>query len=189
MGDNNNLIKIGIIFKKIRKAKNLTLNEIAKKTGLSKSLVSKIENLRTIPSLPVIIKIADALNKNLSDLFVDMETEASKDFILITKDKRELLDREESKGFKYFSLIIKNKNNLVFESFFVTLEEYTKRKLVTTNGDQFLFILKGSIELLLRDEVITLNKGDSIYFNGKIPHVTKNTYKGISEFLVIYLIE
>lgn len=189
MGLNDNLIKIGTIFKKIRKLKNLTLNEIAIITGLSKSLISKIENLRTIPSLPVVIKIADSLNKNLSELLAEIEVETLKDYILVPKNKRELMEREESKGFKYFSLILKNKSNLVFESFIVTLEKYTKRKFVTTNGDQFIFILKGSIELLLKDKVIVLNKGDSIYFDGRIPHVTRNIHEGNSEFLVIYLIE
>jgi transcriptional regulator with XRE-family HTH domain len=189
MSENDKLIRLGIEFKKIRKSKNLTLREIANKTKLSKSLISKIENLRTIPSLPVVIKIADALNKNLSELFTDIGVDESKDYILVPKNKRELIEREQSKGFKYYSLVIKNKSNLVFESFFVTLEKYTKRKLITTNGDQFIFIIKGSIELMLRDKTINLKKGDSIYFDGRIPHVTRNTYIGNSEFIVIYLLE
>ncbi len=186
---NDNIIKLGIIIKKIRKSKNLTLKDIACKTSLSKSIISKIENLRTVPSLPTIIKIAEALNKNLSDLFAEVEVDDSKDYILVRSDKREPIEREKSKGFNYFTLIIKNKNNFVFESFYLTLDEYTKRKPVTTNGEEFLFILKGSIELSLKNEAIVLNDGDSIYFNGRIPHATRNIYKEKSELLSINLVE
>ncbi|MCJ7665909.1 MAG: XRE family transcriptional regulator [Actinobacteria bacterium] len=186
---NENTIKLGIIIKKIRKSKDLTLKDIAGKTGLSKSLISKIENLRTVPSLSVIIKIARALNKNLSELFAEVEVDDRNDYILVRSDKKDPVEREKSKGFNYFSLIITNKSNYVFQSFFVTLDEYTKRSPVTTNGEEFLFILKGSIELLLKNETIVLNKGDSIYFNGRIPHVTRNIFKGKSELLSINLVE
>jgi transcriptional regulator with XRE-family HTH domain len=189
MIEDNNIIKLGIIIKKYRRAKGLTLKDIAEQTGISKSLVSKIENLRTIPSLPVITKITKALHISLSELFSEIEDEETKDYIIIRSNERETIEREASKGYNYYSLVMKNKNNFAFQSFFVSLDEFTKRKPVTTNGEQFLFILKGSIELTLKNEKIILNKGDSIYFDGRMPHVSKNTHNGKSEFLSINLVE
>ena len=63
-----NLITIGLQIRRIRKDKNLSLQEIANRTGLSKSLMSKVENFRTIPSLPVLLKISDALNVDMAEL-------------------------------------------------------------------------------------------------------------------------
>ena len=61
-----NLITVGLQIRQIRKDKNLSLQEIANRTGLSKSLLSKVENFRTIPSLPVLLRISNALNVDMA---------------------------------------------------------------------------------------------------------------------------
>ncbi len=185
----NNLINLGISIKRERKSKNMRLSEVADIAGVSKSLLSKIENFRTIPSLPVLIKITNALKINIGELFSELEETKEPDYIITRRDEMEVVKREKSKGFLYQSLILKSRKDFFFESFIVTLEKGSERKTVSTNGDEFLFILEGSIDLILGNDRISLCGGDSIYFNGRIPHVPKNTSEGKTRFLIIYLVE
>ena len=68
----NSLFKIGLNIRQARKKRELTLSDIARHTGLSKGLLSKIENFRTLPSQPVLSAIARSLNltKSSAELLV-----------------------------------------------------------------------------------------------------------------------
>ena len=66
------LIVLGTRIKKIRKERKMTLQALADRTGLTAGLLSKIENFRTIPSLPVLVGIAAALQIDLAALFEGM---------------------------------------------------------------------------------------------------------------------
>lgn len=67
--------KIAAKIREIRIAKNLTVQQLADRAGVSKGLLSKIENSRTIPSLPVFVRILRSLKLGFQDFFKDMETE------------------------------------------------------------------------------------------------------------------
>ena len=59
----------------IRKSANISQKELSQKTGITQANISKIENGRYIPSIPVLKRIADGLNKRLSVDFVEVEEE------------------------------------------------------------------------------------------------------------------
>ncbi len=75
------LINIGRQLKLARQKRDLTLQQVAKRTGVSAGLISKIENLRTTPSLPVLLKIMQTLNIDLSEL--DLSSNVKGDYIVI----------------------------------------------------------------------------------------------------------
>lgn len=184
-----NLITIGLQIRHIRKDKNLSLQEIANRTGLSKSLLSKVENFRTIPSLPVLLRISNALNVDMAELVKGINKNHKQAYIIVRKNEREIIERENARGFTYESLIIaENKKTSLFESFILTLGKDSKRKPVSTDGNEFLFMLKGEIEFEYGKKKILLRKGDSMFFNGRIPHVPKNIGQGEAKILVIYLL-
>ena len=66
---NDDLLVLGGRLREIRKKKGLTLQQLADRTGLTAGLLSKIENLRTSPSLPVLSDLATALGTDMADLF------------------------------------------------------------------------------------------------------------------------
>ena len=184
-----NLITIGLQIRRIRKDKNLSLQEIANRTGLSKSLMSKVENFRTIPSLPVLLKISDALNVDMAELVKGINKKHKQAYIIVRKNEKKIIKRENARGFTYESLIItENKKTSLFESFILTLKRDAKRKLVSTDGNEFLFILDGKIEFEYGKKKICLMNGDLIFFDGRIPHVPKNMGQGEAKILVIYLL-
>ena len=67
------LLGIGKKIRAYRKNKDLTISTVAKKAGVSKGLISKIENGRTMPSLPVLISIINALEIDMSNFFNGIE--------------------------------------------------------------------------------------------------------------------
>ena len=179
---------IGLRIKQIRNDKDLSLQDIAGKSGLSKSFLSKVENFRTIPSLPVLLKIADVLNVNITELVKDINKKRKLSYVVVRKNERKVIAREKAKGFRYELLITENTKSLLFESFVLTLEKDARRKSVSTDGDEFLFILKGKIEFEYGGEKIVLGKGDSVFFDGRIPHLPKNIGRGETKILVVYLL-
>ena len=75
----------------------MTLQDVANKSDVSAGLLSKIENFRTVPSLPVLLSIAKSLEVDMSELVKDVTTDGStSDHIIIRGDSRERIDREES---------------------------------------------------------------------------------------------
>ena len=183
------LFKLATTIKQRRKAQGLNLEALAGRAGVSKSLISKIENHRTIPSLPVILRIAQGLKTNLSELSAGIEVKDEYSYILVRKNERLNEEKEEAVGFQYQSLVMENINNIFFETSILSIEKGAKRKPVSSDGSEFLYILKGSIEFLLGEERILLTKGDAFFFDGRIPHVPINIGEQQAELLVVYLIE
>ncbi len=186
---NTNLIKIGLRIRQIRKERNFSLQDVADRSGLSKSLISKVENFRTIPSLPVLSKITEVLKVKVAEIVKGIEEKNEQIYIVTRKNERKILQRESAKGFIYELLMTENANNSLFESFVLTLEKGARRKSVSTDGHEFLFILKGEIKFHYGKEKIVLKKGDSIFFDGRTPHVPENMGKSEARFLVVYLLD
>src|SRR5271170_3969761 len=96
------LLLLGDKIKTKRTLKNITLEQLAQKAGVSKGLISQIENNRTVPSLPVLFNIIHSLEENLRSFFEDMQDSFSKNHILIVrKGQEKLFSKEPVRGFSY----------------------------------------------------------------------------------------
>jgi transcriptional regulator with XRE-family HTH domain len=181
-------LKIGKKIKEIRQERKNTLMDVAVKAGVSKSLLSKIENGRTIPSLPVLIQIIRALESDLNHFFADISDDISYGYIHKKAENYALYQKEDSEGFSYYSILSENIQNMVFQSSILKLEPGAKRETVVTDGFTFIYLLEGEINYVLGKENIKLKMGDSLFFDGKIPHVPQNKTNETAILLVIYLI-
>ncbi|MBF0244671.1 MAG: cupin domain-containing protein, partial [Planctomycetes bacterium] len=74
------------------------------------------------------------------------------------------------------------------EVFLLTLEPGAKRRLSSSDGQQFIFMLAGGIEFRHGEKLYTLEEGDALYFDGRIPHVPLNPGKKNARFLSVYLL-
>ncbi len=63
-----------------------------------------------------------------------------------------------------------------------------QRALVTTDGYTYLYVLKGDLIYIMGEERLTLEMGDSLFFNGKIPHKPLNETHTTASLLVVYLL-
>jgi transcriptional regulator with XRE-family HTH domain len=166
-------IRVGEKVKVLREEKGLPLKELADLTGFSTALLSQIENHLVSPSLGTMIKLAKALGVRVGDFLGETEGEP---FAIVRKDERKTVSRFASKegvryGYSYESLGFEKKNRHM-EPFIVTLEPATIKSSKTSvhDGEEFIFVLEGEMEVVLGTHTDVLYPGDSIYYDSNIPH-------------------
>ena len=179
---------VGEKVRELRSARGWTLDALARATGLSKGLLSKIENFRAVPSLPVLATIARALDRDLADLVADVQARPARPWLLVRSGEARPVKREDARGFRYRALPAADCGGTQFQAFRLELAPGASRDPATTDGDEFLHLMRGEIEFVLGDEEIRLAAGDSLYFDGRVPHVPRNRSRALAELLVIYLI-
>lgn len=181
------LIGIGKRIKMIRKKQGITISNLASNAGVSNGLISRIENGRTIPSLPVLLEIIGALEIDVSTFFEGVEKRTGAKFIHIKKEDQQILEKEiEAKGFSYHQIFGKSLHAIGFEAVILNLYPNSEREKVITDAWEFKYIISGQCVYDIDDEEVELKQGDSIYFNGRLPHVPKNRGNQNCVMLVLY---
>jgi len=180
---------VGKRIKELRLSKELKLVDIAIGSGISKGLLSRIENERTIPSLPVLFNIINALNENPTSFFEHLNYVSNSPFYMLLKSKDyQPIEKEDSVGFHYYSIMSHSFRDITFSVVFLELKPLAKRDMVTTDGMEFIYLIEGDIDYRLGDATITMNQGDSLFFDGRVPHLKINKSTKAARILVIYLL-
>lgn len=181
------LIGIGKRIKEIRKKSGKTISDVAQRADVTGGLISRIENGRTIPSLPVFLKIISALDFEVIDFFSGMPEVAGTKFIVSRKEDNSGMEKEdEAVGFNYTYIFGKQLSSLGFETVLLEIQPDSSRESVTTDAYEFKYILTGECWYIIGDEEVLLKEGDSIFFDGRIPHVPINKGSVSSKMLVVY---
>ncbi len=182
------LIQISNKLKIERKARGITIQKLAEKAKVSKALISQIENNRTIPSLLVLINIINSLEIDLNKFFKNISFENPNQQVIIRrKNEYEKFEKEHSPGFSYFRILSKSFTNSLIDIVLLELEQGASRiKMVKTNAFEYKYLIQGSIEYHIKDDVYILEEGDSILFDATLPHRPVNTSKSTAKFLIIY---
>ncbi|HEY9195961.1 MAG TPA: XRE family transcriptional regulator [Mucilaginibacter sp.] len=184
------LIQISNRIKERRRDKNITVQELAVRANVSKGLISQIENSRTIPSLIVLIDIIKALEIDLNEFFKDMRSKSDHLPVLVKrKHEYDYFEKEHADGFHYQRIFTQSISQSTVDIVILELEPDATRPLVETEAFEYKYILSGTIAYQFNDDVITLNQGDSMLFDGRIPHTPKNTGNTTASMLVIYFFE
>ena len=181
-------IRVGEKVKVLREQKGLSLKELADLTGFSTALLSQMENHLVSPSLGTMIKLAKALGVRVGDFFGETEGEP---FAIVRKDERKTVSRFASKegvkyGYSYESLGFEKKNRHM-EPFIVTLEPATIKTSKTSvhDGEEFIFVLEGEMEVILGTHTDVLYPGDSIYYDSNIPHRVQCHQEKVTRILAV----
>ena len=181
------LIGIGKRIKEIRKNGNLTISEIAMRAGVTSGLISRIENGRTIPSLPVLLKIISSLDIEVTDFFSGLPQANGYKYIISRKEENTVIEKEDDAvGFSYSYIFGKQINSLGFEAVLLQVHPNSKREKVHTDAYEFKYMLSGECYYVIDDEEVLLKEGDSIFFDGRIAHVPENRSENTATILVLY---
>lgn len=183
------LLVIGDKIKAKRTHKNITLMELASRAGVSKGLISQIENNRTVPSLPVLLAIIHALEEDLKSFFEDMQDHFSNGHIaIIRKGEEKKFEKEPVKGFLYKRILTKSIVSQAVDFVVLQLKPgANRRQLIQTEAWEFKYILKGNVEYQIEKQKFLLQEGDTLLFDGRARHRLKNTGKVDAIILVVYL--
>ena len=183
-------IQISNRIKERRREKNITVQELASQANVSKGLISQIENSRTIPSLIVLIDIIKALNIDLNEFFKDIRTISDRSPILVKrKAEYDHFEKEHASGFHYQRILTRFIDHSTVDIVILELEPNATRPLVETDAFEYKYILTGEIEYQFNEERIKLSQGDSMLFDGRIPHTPINLGQQTASMLVVYFFE
>lgn len=183
----NYLLNIGKRIKNIRKEKQLIISQVADGAGVSNGLISRIENGRTIPSLPVLFNIIGALQIDIGSFFDGMESANDNNHIVIRANEYKNIEKEvEAEGFAYKFIFNKGLKSIGFEAVLLEVMPNSKREKVSTDAYEFKYVLSGEINYLIDNEEVLLKEGDSLFFDGRIPHVPVNKSDKKASMLVLY---
>ncbi|WMT81338.1 cupin domain-containing protein [Terrisporobacter mayombei] len=166
-------IDIGKKIRELRKSKKFSIIDLSQESGLSTGLISQIERNMVVPSIKVMWKIANVLEVNIG-YFFDEDDENIEEKIVVRKNHRKSINTNDST--KSYELLMPNLNNKSIEFILITLSKETKinKELVSHKGEECGYIIEGKMKIILENKEYILEKGDSFYFDSKIPHVYEN---------------
>jgi mannose-6-phosphate isomerase-like protein (cupin superfamily) len=166
----------------------MRLVDLSNQANISSAMLSKIENGRIIPTIPTLFQLITALDVEPSTFFAELNDQNKfSNYLLIRQENYVSYIKEESaQGFNYQSILEHTLGSDNFQISLVTLDPDNKRPQVSTNAFEFLFLIEGQIKFHLEETVLEIRKGDSLFFDGRIPHVPINTQKQPVIYLVIY---
>lgn len=159
--------RIGSNLKELRTAMGLSPKRLAEETKLSPAFFSRLEKGSVMPSISTLQIIADALKVDIEQFF----RRGEEGYVINRAEKRPFI---RPKGRRYrIALLAENMENAFMEPFLSALPRKDKEgetEFTTHEGQEFLYVVEGSMELTLGDQKFTLKKGDAAYWNGVIPH-------------------
>lgn len=158
-------MKIGKKIKELRLAKALTQEELADRAELSKGFISQIENDLTSPSIATLVDILQCLGTDLKEFFSDMSDEQ---VVFHKDDYFEKSDCELKNTIKW---IIPNAQKNMMEPILLTLEANGSTYIDTPHeGEEFGYVLKGSVNVHIGNKVYIAKKGESFYYEASKKH-------------------
>lgn len=153
-----------------RRHANLTLQDVARLSGLSVGMISKVENGQTSPSLRTLGRLASALDIPVTTFFRGLEEEQEASFVKKGKGI-ELLRRGSGDGQRYELLAASKGPRRQIKPFLVSLtEEHGSFPLFQHDGVEFMFMLEGRLAYRFGRHVYEMEPGDSLLIEGSVPH-------------------
>lgn len=168
-------VDVGQRVREVREAGNLSLEDISQRTGLDIGLLKQIEDSQVAPPLGTVIKLAKALDLKMGYF---ISGEESRPYTIVRRDDRKVVSRYDSKKAKYYGYgyesLAPHKKDRHMEPFMVTLDPAeTEEERSTHDGQEFIYVMEGTMEVRLGRDVHFLESGDSIYYDSTVPHLVK----------------
>ena len=164
---------IGKNIQKLRNARNLTLNVLSERSGVSKAMLSQIESDKVNPTIATVWKIARGLGVDLQDLF-DSNATPKRKFAVNRSEAIKVLDTaEHGVTIKVFSPLEMAGDleiyMLVFDPKAVLASEPHM-----AGTEEFLTVIKGSVKVTAGGNRTELHKGDFLAYHSDIEHAITN---------------
>lgn len=172
------MIKIGDKIRNLRLKNNLTQSELGNRCDLTKGFISQLESDLTSPSLSTLEDILQCLGTSFQEFFSDVKTEK----IVYKKEDIIIKDFGDTRVFWLVSDAQKNE----MEPVMIELEcEAQTEEEAPHAGEEFGYVLSGTVSLVRGNKVYRIRKGESFYFQAMTPHYIKNCGKTTAKVLWI----
>jgi len=159
---------IGHRIKDMRLRRGWTLDELAKKTNCTSGFLSQLERGKVAPSITTLYAIADVLDIKITDFFPETISPPR----VVRCEQRQTFRIEGSSTI--YSPLMDRLPQAIFQSFILTIlpasQALTTDEARSHFGEEFYYVLSGTLRFVIDDSFYDLYAGDSIYFHSSWKH-------------------
>ncbi len=168
---------VGKKIKAARTQKKMTLDQVANETGCSTDYLKKVESGKEIPPVGTLLQIARALQIDSGFLLKEQES---------TRKARAKAYSKRTDNYAYDTLT-PGAENKHLKAFRVSIAARKEHKGVgyQHEGEEFVYVLSGKVEISVGDHVNSLGPADSLHFNSGIQHHMRNVGDEDAELVVV----
>lgn len=165
---------LGTKIEKLRCSKGLSIEDVSIKCDLTENQLLIIESGEAIPSLSVLIKICHCLEISIGTLLDGIEVEG----VAVTRNGKRPeainmssgIHDDTANSLEFYSMA-PTKSNRHMEPFIIYINRNdNKQELSSHEGEEFIYIISGELELTHGDTKTVVKEGDSVYYDSIIPH-------------------
>lgn len=170
----SNPVRLGARLKLARQTRGLTLKALAQAADCSESLLSKIENGKASPSLPMLHRLVQALDSNIGWMFEETDGEEGVVFRAGTRPLIALDPLRRGEGISLERIIPYSPGHLLQCNIHHIDAGGESAGPIQHVGEEVGYVLVGEIELMIGDKTFRLSAGDSFVFNSELAHWYRN---------------
>ena len=183
-GSNVDAPSIGDRIRFMRKQRGMTLDQLAETASLTKSYLSKIERGISVPSIATALKVAGSFEMSVGQLLGEERGDES--LCVVRRSERKPFMREGSASGYNYEMVAAPKRFKTMEPFIMRPPfEFEIDQFFEHVGEEFIFVLSGTIQFELPNWQVVLKAGDAIYFDSHLPHRSRSLGKKLAETLVV----
>ena len=162
---------LGAALREQRLAHGLTIAEVSTLAGISRGMLSKIENGQCATSLDTLHRLARSLGISLSALFRDVDVIEGNAQLVRAGEGMEVVRRGTRSGHTYHLLAYDQGPEKLFEPFLITLDDASEVFPTFQHpGTELIYMLKGRMTYRHGNETYEIGPGDTLTFRGDVPH-------------------
>jgi quercetin dioxygenase-like cupin family protein len=168
---------VGKKIKKARTSKKISYEALANDTGFSIDFLKKVEAGKITPPVGSLLQISRALEIDSGDLLKDEEDRIQDRIQAYTQ-------RTSSYAYATLTPGAENKH---LKAFRVKIDALKDHEGVSYNheGEEFVYVLEGTIEVVVGEHINTVSAGESLHFNSGIQHLLRNVGETDAELIVV----
>lgn len=176
---------VGKNIKAIRKQKDITLQELADRTGFTKSYISKIERSKKAPPYATVNKIAMALEVEVAYLLSEDLSDYSDIRISFTKKNagKTVETLGSSYGYKYEALGYSKPGKNMQP--YIVQAAFNEENIFQHEGEELIYVLEGKYLFIYDGKEYIMEEGDSVYFDSGVPHSARSLGKKKAKVLAV----
>jgi transcriptional regulator with XRE-family HTH domain len=167
-------LQVGARLKHARQLAGIRMRELAAKVGCTEGMISKIENARVMPSLPMLQRLVEALGRDLPSFFGSNPDAPG---LVLRAGQRPIATTDpirKGHGVHYERLIPFGAGNLLEGNIHVVAPDGAKHDPITHQGETMGYLIQGQLELSIEGTTYLLNAGDSFFFKNHLTNSYRN---------------
>ena len=162
--------KIGKRITTFRKRLEMSVEDLSERAGVPVGLLHDIESGRVSPALGVMVKLSRALGQRVGTF---MDDQFGRDPVITRAAEQEegiASHKESTQGHYRYHALGTGKADRHMEPFFIKISPTEERTTSAHEGEEFIIVVAGQVELLYGKTTHLLTEGDTMYYNSLVPH-------------------